>query len=66
MHRTIFFVLFCLYGASTDLPRRLPRASTCFWSFYLPRYSRKEIMRDRIITAITSCGDIDNDFLVQQ
>lgn len=43
---------------------RLPRASTCFWSFYLPRYSGKEVMRERIITAITSCGDIDNDFLV--
>jgi E3 ubiquitin-protein ligase HERC1 len=51
--------------AENDSDSSLPRASTCFWSFYLPRYSKKEIMRERIITAITNCGDIDNDFLVQ-
>eukprot|EP00026_Physarum_polycephalum_P000459 Phypoly_transcript_00460.p1 GENE.Phypoly_transcript_00460~~Phypoly_transcript_00460.p1 ORF type:complete len:982 (+),score=122.97 Phypoly_transcript_00460:1742-4687(+) len=42
----------------------LPRASTCSSMFKLPTYSTKAIMRDKILLAITSCFDIDNDFRV--
>jgi len=42
----------------------LPRASTCSSMFKLPTYTSKEIMRDKILLAITSCIDIDNDFRV--
>ena len=42
----------------------LPRASTCFWSLYLPRYSSKEIMKKRILTAIVHCTDIDADYTI--
>ncbi len=42
----------------------LPRASTCSSMFKLPSYSSKEIMWEKILFAITSCIDIDNDFRV--
>jgi len=44
----------------TDLT--LPRSATCFWTFYLPKYSSKSIMKERILTALHNCTDIDNDF----
>eukprot|EP00479_Gromia_sphaerica_P002636 TRINITY_DN13102_c0_g1_i1.p1 TRINITY_DN13102_c0_g1~~TRINITY_DN13102_c0_g1_i1.p1 ORF type:complete len:100 (-),score=14.37 TRINITY_DN13102_c0_g1_i1:52-351(-) len=39
----------------------LPVAHTCFFSLELPRYSSKEIMRERIVYAIQNCRTIDAD-----
>eukprot|EP01119_Soliformovum_irregulare_P020806 TRINITY_DN6796_c0_g1_i1.p1 TRINITY_DN6796_c0_g1~~TRINITY_DN6796_c0_g1_i1.p1 ORF type:complete len:3271 (-),score=955.48 TRINITY_DN6796_c0_g1_i1:39-9716(-) len=44
----------------------LPRASTCFWSIYIPKYSSKEIMKKRILTALVHCTDIDADYTINQ
>ncbi len=32
---------------------RLPRASTCFNTLYLPRYSSAELLRQRLLTAMS-------------
>lgn len=42
----------------------LPRSHTCFFSLDLPEYSSEEIMKHKLIYAITSCVDMDGDFLV--
>jgi len=42
----------------------LPRAATCFWSLYMPRYSTKDIMKQRLLTAIVHCTDIDADYTI--
>ena len=44
----------------------LPKAHTCFFSINLPRYSSKEIMRDRLLYAITHCTEMDADFRVAE
>jgi hypothetical protein len=51
----------CMTGAGDEA---LPRAATCAWTFNLPVYSSKEIMKQRVLTAILNCFDIDNDFVV--
>lgn len=38
-----------------------PQAHTCFFSIDLPEYPNDKIMRTRLITAITMCGEIDTD-----
>jgi len=40
----------------------LPASHTCFFTLDLPKYSSYEIMRERIIYAITQCQAIDTDF----
>lgn len=47
------------YGHGGDA--RLPLSHTCFFQIDLPKYSTKEIMRERILTAIRFCGEIDTD-----
>jgi len=42
----------------------MPEAQTCFFSLSLPRYSSAEIMKQKLLYAITTCRDIDADFLV--
>lgn len=42
----------------------LPEAQTCFFSLALPRYSSPEVMKQKLLYAITTCRDIDADFLV--
>ncbi|KYK63096.1 HECT-domain (ubiquitin-transferase) domain-containing protein, partial [Toxoplasma gondii TgCatPRC2] len=42
---------------------RLPTASTCFFMIKLPKYSSKEVLRQKLKLAITSCVDIDLDAL---
>lgn len=43
---------------------RLPHASTCFYWLSLPKYSRKEILKEKLLFAIEQCVDIDADFRV--
>ena len=42
----------------------LPSAQTCFFSLSLPKYSSKDIMNTRLLYAITTCREIDSDFVV--
>jgi len=42
----------------------LPQAQTCFFSLALPRYSSPEILKQKLLYAITTCRDIDADFVV--
>ena len=39
----------------------LPQAHTCFFSVDLPIYKSDKIMRQKLLTAITLCGEIDTD-----
>ncbi|ETK80662.1 hypothetical protein L915_13726 [Phytophthora nicotianae] len=39
----------------------LPIAHTCFFSIDLPAYSCREVMRDKLVYAITHCQSIDAD-----
>ncbi|XP_018024010.1 probable E3 ubiquitin-protein ligase HERC1 isoform X2 [Hyalella azteca] len=39
----------------------LPTAQTCFFQLRLPPYSSKDIMRERLLYAITNCRTIDMD-----
>ncbi|KAL9653011.1 hypothetical protein ABK040_015526 [Willaertia magna] len=40
----------------------LPLSHTCFFSIELPSYSSKEIMKEKLLYAITNCKAIDIDF----
>ena len=44
-----------------DVDRMLPMSHTCFFQLELPRYSSKEVMKQRLLVAITSCVGIDTD-----
>ena len=47
-----------------DLPSpdtQLVRAATCFFTVKLPRYSSKEILRERLLYSMTQCSSIDGD-----
>lgn len=39
-------------GSGGNQDMRLPKADTCFFNFELPRYSSKEIMKKKILTAL--------------
>lgn len=39
----------------------LPTAGTCYFQLNLPDYSSEEVMRKQLVTAIETCGEIDND-----
>jgi hypothetical protein len=40
----------------------LPQASTCFFSLKLPPYSNENVMRKKLLLAITNCSMLDTDF----
>ena len=40
----------------------LPKAHTCFFSINLPKYTRKEIMHEKLLYAIYNCTEMDADF----
>lgn len=42
----------------------LPEAQTCFFSLSLPVYSAYDVMRAKLLYAITTCREIDTDFTV--
>lgn len=39
----------------------LPQAHTCFFQIDIPVYTEDKIMRSKLLTAITMCGEIDTD-----
>lgn len=39
----------------------LPQSHTCFFQIDLPPYPSKEIMKEKILIAIRTCGEIDTD-----
>jgi len=43
----------------------LPVSHTCFFSLELPRYSSREVMKKKLLYAISNCHAIDTDFVVQ-
>jgi hypothetical protein len=43
----------------------LPVSHTCFFQLDLPSYSTKEIMRDKLLYAITHCQAIDLDRIAE-
>jgi hypothetical protein len=53
-----FVVLSC--AQNNDLV--LPISHTCFFQLELPRYSADNILREKLLYAITYCRDIDTDF----
>jgi len=48
------------YGSSADAI--LPEAQTCSFKLKLPAYSTKDILRNKLLYAITHCTAIDADF----
>jgi len=57
------FVLTSPTGGAVEKPDDyLPTAQTCFFSLSLPKYSNKEVMKDKLLYAI-KCTLMDNDYL---
>lgn len=56
---------FVIMPSSSNNDRVLPKSHTCFFQFELPRYSTKEIMKRKLLYAITECRAIDTDHTVQ-
>lgn len=54
----------CRFLKDGDPDQFLPEAHTCFFSLDLPQYSSLEVTRDRLLYAITTCVEIDTDFVV--
>ena len=48
-------------GHYPDHDIQFPEAHTCFFQIDLPRYTKDQIARDKILYAIEACGDIDGD-----
>ena len=48
-------------GSSDDT--QLPEAHTCFFALDLPRYSNKDLLKEKLLYAITICREIDADYL---
>jgi len=46
---------------SCDADFMLPVAHTCFFSIELPRYTKYEVLRAKLLYAITNCQAIDTD-----
>ncbi|GAM23782.1 hypothetical protein SAMD00019534_069570 [Acytostelium subglobosum LB1] len=42
----------------------LPEAKTCFFTLSLPNYSSQDVMREKLLYAITTCREIDADFII--
>jgi len=49
-------------GGPPPVDTYLPKAATCFFALELPLYSSVEVMREKLLYAITHCGDMDTDF----
>jgi hypothetical protein len=59
---TMNFKLQGSQGPAKKFPDKyLPHAQTCFFSFSLPEYSTKEIMREKILYAIHNSPNMDAD-----
>eukprot|EP01083_Nonionella_stella_P059475 155578_1 len=56
---------FDLMPAYHSNQQSLPVSHTCFFSLELPKYTKKEVMRDKLLYAIHNCHAIDTDFAAQ-
>jgi len=53
---------FLIKASSSAYPdKTLPKSDTCFFNLMLPAYSSKEIMKEKLIYAVTSCSSMDAD-----
>ena len=59
------FTLTALHGGKNQ-DEYLPVSHTCFFQLDLPAYSRKEIMREKLLYAITHCRAIDIDHVTSE
>ncbi|KAG6623587.1 putative Hect-domain containing peotein [Phytophthora cinnamomi] len=48
-------------GDGVNQDALLPKADTCFFNIELPVYSSEEIMREKLLLAITLCTSLDGD-----
>lgn len=48
-------------GNVSNQDELLPKADTCFFNIELPAYSTEEIMREKLLLAITMCTSLDGD-----
>ena len=55
---------FTLALVASDGDGRLPRASTCFNTLYLPAYFSAEVLRQRLLTAVSGSHIFDEGGLV--
>lgn len=53
-------------SAASESDHYLPEAQTCFFSLSLPPYSSYEVMRAKLLYAITTCREIDTDFAINE
>jgi len=58
---TDFTQKFVVLSSRTNSDETLPVSHTCFFQLELPRYSCLEVMRKKILYAITECRAIDTD-----
>jgi len=49
-------------AADSSEDARLPTSHTCFFSLHLPKYSSEEILRKRLLYAISNCVALDADY----
>jgi len=56
-----FLMKFKLMPSQVDNDQILPVSHTCFFSLELPRYSSKQVMREKLMYSIVNCTAIDAD-----
>jgi len=61
-----FHQKFEITAAALDSDAALPCGHTCFFSLELPRYSKPEVMKSKILYAINNCRSIDTDYNAEQ
>jgi len=54
------FSLTLLVDNQTQKDFYLPSSHTCFFALDMPAYSSEEIMREKLLKAITMCASIEN------
>mmetsp|Transcript_1322 Transcript_1322/g.1477 ORF Transcript_1322/g.1477 Transcript_1322/m.1477 type:complete len:93 (-) Transcript_1322:65-343(-) len=58
-NHTIYLMGASSYGGDHD--KVLPQSHTCFFQLDLPRYTKDNFAREKILYAIETCGEIDTD-----
>jgi hypothetical protein len=56
---------FVLMTAPDNSDETLPISHTCFFQLELPRYSSAEVLKRKLLYAITECREIDTDHAAQ-
>ena len=49
-------------SSCSDADKRLPTATTCYFTLKLPPYSSYEILKEKLRYVINNCSEIDTDF----